>query len=241
VLTIQKQIHESIFCFQSLPRVVLGISNPLPVNNTRGRYKLLLDINSSNAIYCSPGSHQDSEMLRRRRKARRDKTKQNWCAGKKRTPAFLLSLKTTFFTTALHWFPSVFIASRAILPHLVKPHPHDCLQPTDSHPVFHTALSISSTTASPARLTTASEGLLMPCQLPGLTRGGEVHAITLLIVSPSCFPRCSQVLSRRGLQYVYFPASLTGAKAWANTQCPLQSQSREVSPSVSGTTPPQHS
>lgn len=114
----------------SLLHAVLGISNPLPVNNTQDRYKLLLDVNSSNAIYCSPGSHQDSEMLRKRGKKRKDKNKQKWHAGKKLTP------KTTFSVTALHWFPSVITATRATLAHLVKPHLHDCSQATDSHWVF---------------------------------------------------------------------------------------------------------
>lgn len=158
VLTTRKQIHESIFCFQSLLHVVSGISNPVPVSNTQGGYKLLLDVNSSNAIYCSPGSHQDSEMFTRSGKKKKDKTKQNWHAGKKPTPAFLLTPKTTFSITALHWFPSVITATRAISPHLVKPHLHDCLQATDSHRFFHRALSISTFTTRPARLTTASKG-----------------------------------------------------------------------------------
>lgn len=69
-------------------------------------------------------------------KKRKDKNKQKWRAGKKLTPAFLLTPKTTFSVTALHWFPSVITATRAILAHLVKPHLHDCLQATDSHWVF---------------------------------------------------------------------------------------------------------
>lgn len=97
VLTTQTQIHESIFCFLSLLRVVSGILNPVPVNITQDGYKLLLDANSSNVIYCSPGSHQDAEMLRSRGGKRKDKTKQSWHVGKKLTLALLLTPQTHVF------------------------------------------------------------------------------------------------------------------------------------------------
>lgn len=89
VLTTQEQRHRSIFCVLSLLYVVFCISNPIPVNNTQDGYKLLLDVNSSDAIVsdCSPGSCQGPAMPRKRggKEQRQNQTELVW--GKKPIPA----------------------------------------------------------------------------------------------------------------------------------------------------------
>lgn len=127
-----------------------------------------------------------------------------------------------FPLTALHWFPSVITATMAIPPHLVKPHLHDCLQATDSHPGFHRAFGISSVTAHPKLLTAAAKGQFTLCQPPGHfwheeARCLQSHCSPSL---PAVFPVSARFGKCRNLQDVYFPASLMSTKAWATLSAP---------------------
>lgn len=59
---------KTISCFQGLLYFVLCISKSDPVNNTQDGYKLLLHVNSSEAIVCncSPGSYKKPVVFRKR-------------------------------------------------------------------------------------------------------------------------------------------------------------------------------
>lgn len=106
VLTTQEQRHRNVFCVQSLLYVVFCISNPIPVNNTQDGYKLLLDVNSSDAIVsdCSPGSCQGPEMPRKRGKKEQRQNQNRTGVGEKADTSMLTHLKdpqTMFSLTAM--------------------------------------------------------------------------------------------------------------------------------------------